>query len=601
MRPLLRFISVLIISLLSISNAAYAWWNKDWNYRKEFIIDTSATGVATEQTVNDVAVLVKLHLGNFTYFTDTKPNGEDIRFVSGDDLTPLKYHIEYYDPLQQVGLIWVKLPRITPGTNLEKIYMYYGNENAVNGEDITGTYGVDHALVYHFDGVPADSTAYANNPAANSSIPVDGAVVGSAAEFQGQQNITVPLSPSLRLIPDPGVTASLWLKQITEQSNAAILSYVGDDGNSLALRIDGIIPYLQFRSSTGDSVTTPLDIPAEITLDSWHHLAFNVTAEQMKLYLNGVEVSSAEIAAEEIGGLLSIGAWADGSQGFVGQIDELKILKRNAGTDWLALQFDNQGPSNMLVRAGADGQQEGAGGEHNYIAFSLSKLTLEGKITTGTLTAMLIFAIFIMIGKGMFLGKVRKSNRLFQKRYAGAESGGENNSHSLISTYKKINVEDKKLKDSPLNRVFTVGMKELHARLTAKSAGAAGTRTLTLSSINALRASMNTSMLRENQRLQKQMVLLTIAIAGGPFIGLFGTVMGVMITFAEVALAGNVDVNAIAPGISAALVATVAGLAVAIPCLFGYNYLSSQIKEVSADMRVFADEFESRVSEEFGE
>ena len=83
---------------------------------------------------------------------------------------------------------------------------------------------------------------------------------------------------------------------------------------------------------------------------------------------------------------------------------------------------------------------------------------------------------------------------------------------------------------------------------------------------------MNTTILRENQRLQKQMVLLTIAIAGGPFIGLFGTVMGVMITFAEVALAGNVDVNAIAPGISAALVATVAGLAVAIPCLFGYNY-----------------------------
>ena len=76
--------------------------------------------------------------------------------------------------------------------------------------------------------------------------------------------------------------------------------------------------------------------------------------------------------------------------------------------------------------------------------------------------------------------------------------------------------------------------------------------------------------------------------------------MGVMITFAEVALAGNVDVNAIAPGISAALVATVAGLAVAIPCLFGYNYLASQIKEITADMRVFVDEYQARVSEEYG-
>ena len=84
----------------------------------------------------------------------------------------------------------------------------------------------------------------------------------------------------------------------------------------------------------------------------------------------------------------------------------------------------------------------------------------------------------------------------------------------------------------------------------ASTAGAQRTRTLSVNSVNAIRASMDTAMVRENQRLQKQMVLLTIAISGGPFIGLFGTVMGVMITFAEVALAGNVDVNAIAPGIS---------------------------------------------------
>jgi len=61
------------------------------------------------------------------------------------------------------------------------------------------------------------------------------------------------------------------------------------------------------------------------------------------------------------------------------------------------------------------------------------------------------------------------------------------------------------------------------------------------------------------------MVMLTIAISGGPFLGLLGTVIGVMITFAAIAAAGDVNVNAIAPGIAAALAATVAGLAVAIP------------------------------------
>jgi biopolymer transport protein ExbB len=95
------------------------------------------------------------------------------------------------------------------------------------------------------------------------------------------------------------------------------------------------------------------------------------------------------------------------------------------------------------------------------------------------------------------------------------------------------------------------------------------------------------------------MVLLTIAISGGPFLGLLGTVVGVMITFAAIAAAGDVNVNAIAPGIAAALLATVAGLAVAIPALFGYNWLASRIKNVSNEMHVFADELLSKLSENY--
>ena len=95
------------------------------------------------------------------------------------------------------------------------------------------------------------------------------------------------------------------------------------------------------------------------------------------------------------------------------------------------------------------------------------------------------------------------------------------------------------------------------------------------------------------------MVLLTIAIAGGPFLGLLGTVVGVMITFAAIAASGDVNVNSIAPGIAAALVATVAGLGVAIPALFGYNWLNTRIKNVSADMRVFVDEFVTRIAEHY--
>ena len=95
------------------------------------------------------------------------------------------------------------------------------------------------------------------------------------------------------------------------------------------------------------------------------------------------------------------------------------------------------------------------------------------------------------------------------------------------------------------------------------------------------------------------LLLLTIAVSGGPFLGLLGTVVGVMITFAAIAAAGDVNVNAIAPGIAAALVATVAGLAVAIPALFGYNYLSIQVKNLTADMQVFNDELVTRFAENY--
>lgn len=110
---------------------------------------------------------------------------------------------------------------------------------------------------------------------------------------------------------------------------------------------------------------------------------------------------------------------------------------------------------------------------------------------------------------------------------------------------------------------------------------------------------MDAGFVRQGQKLNSLIVLLTICISGGPFLGLLGTVVGVMITFAEIAKAGDVNVNAIAPGIAAALVATVAGLAVAIPALFGYNYLLARIKNANADMQVFIDEFVAKMAEHY--
>jgi biopolymer transport protein ExbB len=151
------------------------------------------------------------------------------------------------------------------------------------------------------------------------------------------------------------------------------------------------------------------------------------------------------------------------------------------------------------------------------------------------------------------------------------------------------------LRGSPMFRIYQVAQRELDERLRLGRIGPDGA--LIPQSLAAIRAAMDAAFVMESQRLSRLMVLLTIAIAGGPFIGLLGTVIGVMITFAAIAAAGDVNVNAIAPGISAALLATVAGLAVAIPALFGYNYFTTRIREISTEMQIFLEDLVARIAE----
>jgi biopolymer transport protein ExbB/TolQ len=159
--------------------------------------------------------------------------------------------------------------------------------------------------------------------------------------------------------------------------------------------------------------------------------------------------------------------------------------------------------------------------------------------------------------------------------------------------------DDKMMRHSSIYHIYHIGASEIAHRLSRTETGSA--RMLSGPSIAAIRASLDAGLLREIQKLNRMMVVLTIAISGGPFLGLLGTVVGVMITFAAIAASGDVNVNAIAPGIAAALVATVAGLGVAIPALFGYNYLISRIKDLTGDMQVFVDEFVTKMAEFYSE
>ena len=267
--------------------------------------------------------------------------------------------------------------------------------------------------------------------------------------------------------------------------------------------------------------------------------------------------------------------------GFKGLIDELEIATTVRDADWVKLNAAAQGSEGRLIRVMEDAGEVAEEGSISYFGILVSNLTTDAWVVIVILMVMFVIAALVMVAKAQFVSKVDRHNRSFLHLFRDAKGDflaiGQGAGHAHSSLY----------------RLYSAGVREVNKRIED------GRSHLTGASLNAIKASVDADLVRESHRLNDKMVLLTIAISGGPFLGLLGTVVGVMITFAAIAAAGDVNVNAIAPGIAAALLATVAGLAVAIPALFGYNYLAGRIKNISADMHIFVDEFITRIAEAY--
>jgi biopolymer transport protein ExbB len=323
-----------------------------------------------------------------------------------------------------------------------------------------------------------------------------------------------------------------------------------------------------------------------------------------------VETAYIETALPELGGPMVIGAPLDASRpGFAGMLDELTVANVARSADWLQAIARIQGPQSMLLVYGEDGQQEAAA-SHSYFGVILQSVTLDGWVVIVMLAIMAAISWVVMVNKAIVLKRTASDNEDFLNQFQRLGAGNEGVLDRVESAADDearesplllaLSGRHQHFESSTLYRIYHVGVQEMLKR-EARSVGAAASYRLSSQAIDVIKAAMDATLVRENQKLNSQMVLLTIAISGGPFLGLLGTVVGVMITFAAIAASGDVNVNAIAPGIAAALVATVAGLAVAIPALFGYNWLGSKLKEISADMQVFVDEFITKVAEQHGD
>ncbi|MGO3869429.1 MAG: DUF2341 domain-containing protein [Alcaligenes sp.] len=618
-RLLLLMLAVMVGWLPAV---AQAWWQPDWQYRKQISVDTTPEGGAISENVGRTPLLVRLHTGNFS-FDGTNENGSDLRFVSGDDQTVLNHQIESFDPLMGMALIWVDIPEVM-ASQKQDIWMYYGNEKAPVASNGQITFDPNYTLVYHFDGAAGapsrDSTAYTNHAQTAPAGVTDG-VSGRAAQFVGAAPLMLPASPSLAVPAAGAFSFSAWVR--ADQPQAQQLVYARRDGvNSFLIGLDQGVPFVEINGQR-----SPAGAP--LSPNTWQHLAVTADGSQVILYVQGRATASLNASLPPLNTVAALGAdvpgavlatpvapaaetaTAEGATAgaaaapalaaaesaapaavpatqyapFVGAIDELRLSKTARPAALIYADALAQGAESRLVAYGVDEEQSGFG--FGSLGFLLKAVPMDAWIVIAVLVFMMFQSWVIMYRKSRQVGRVQEANRQF--RDAFGESGGK---LDAVQTDAKA---EQNFAHSSLWRLYRMGVKELHNRQ------AQGMKALSPNSIEAIRASMDGVRTQENQALGARLGILSNAIAGGPYIGLLGTVLGIMVVFLGTAMAGDVNINAIAPGMAAALLATAMGLFVAIPALFGYNRLVGRNKEVSADMRVFVDEFVTRLAEEHGQ
>jgi len=212
--------------------------------------------------------------------------------------------------------------------------------------------------------------------------------------------------------------------------------------------------------------------------------------------------------------------------------------------------------------------------------------TAEGKIIIITLVIFSIFAWSVMAAKAMQMRRAKKLNHLFDGEFRTQKS--------VLEVYDRhVHVAE-----CPLFMVYQAGCQELDGRL-KPSMEEDRRRSVSLKKMEYVKRSLERSVSQEALKLESGLILLANAVTGAPFLGLLGTVWGVMSAFSYVAMQGKADLATMAPGVAAALTTTVAGLLVAIPSMFGYNWLVHNLRVFTVELDNFAQDLVSKMETEY--
>ena len=228
----------------------------------------------------------------------------------------------------------------------------------------------------------------------------------------------------------------------------------------------------------------------------------------------------------------------------------------------------------------------GASANDPELLYVWKQATPEAKVIIGCLVLFSIIAWSVMIAKAVQMRRAKRLNEYFKAEYRTQKN--------------VLDVFDRRVQAEgcPTFAVYQAGSLELDARLKNLD-GNGRKKYVSLKGMEHVKRSMENTVAQESLKLESGLILLAIAVSGAPFLGLLGTVWGVMSTFGHVAQQGIATMSAMAPGVSAALITTVAGLLVAIPSMFGYNWLVHNLRVMTVELDNFAQELVSKMETEY--
>ncbi len=228
------------------------------------------------------------------------------------------------------------------------------------------------------------------------------------------------------------------------------------------------------------------------------------------------------------------------------------------------------------------------------LPFALEHATLAGKIIIAFLLVGSIFSWSVMLTKLRVVRFARKQTARFRAAFRQDRQPlrlFEHHAH---------------FPGSPLYQVYRAGCEEMSFHLLGSAEVDETFRArleiadkISPAQMGAVNAAMERAVGETALGLESQMILLATAVSGSPFLGLLGTVWGVMDTFTDVAVAGSPNIATMAPGVSGALITTVMSLCVAIPAMFGYNFLVTSIRSLVVEMDNFAAELGSEFEHKY--